>query len=116
VPSAFDDQAQEIGLILAAHASLAARAVQERSRLDTLGTNLQRALLSRDVIGQAKGILMERLKITPEDAFDVLRHASTRLNLKLHELARGIAETGQLPSIPQSDPAHRTTDHHARKI
>jgi hypothetical protein len=68
---------------LAAHASVAARAVDERSTLQNLGRGLQQALLSRDVIGQAKGILMERLKITPEDAFDLLRRSSQHLNVKL---------------------------------
>ena len=45
-PYAFNDTAQEIGLILAAHASVAARAVDERSTLQSLGGDLQQALLS----------------------------------------------------------------------
>jgi hypothetical protein len=93
-PDAFSDTAQEIGLVLAAHASVAARAVDERSTLQSLGRDLQQALLSRDVIGQAKGILMERLKITPEDAFDLLRRSSQHLNMKLRDVARGVTETG----------------------
>jgi hypothetical protein len=93
---AFSDTAQEIGLILAAHASVAARAVGERSTLQNLSRDLQQALLSRDVIGQAKGILMERLKVTPEDAFDLLRRSSQQLNIKLREVARGLAGTGEL--------------------
>ena len=96
IPNAFTDTAQEIGLILAAHASVAARAVEQRSTLESLGRDLQQALLSRDVIGQAKGILMERLKVTPEDAFDLLRRSSQHLNLKLREVARGLTETGEL--------------------
>jgi hypothetical protein len=94
-PDAFSDTAQEIGLVLAAHASVAARAVDERSTLQSLGRDLQQALLSRDVIGQAKGILMERLKITPEDAFDLLRRSSQHLNIKLRDVARGVTETGE---------------------
>ena len=94
-PDAFSDTAQEIGLILAAHASVAVRAVDERSTLQNLGRDLQQALLSRDVIGQAKGILMERLKVTPEDAFDLLRRSSQQLNIKLREVARGLTETGE---------------------
>jgi hypothetical protein len=93
IPHAFNDTAQEIGLILATHASVAARAVDERSTLESLGRDLQQVLLSRDVIGQAKGILMERLKITPEDAFDLLRRSSQHLNMKLQDVARGLAET-----------------------
>jgi hypothetical protein len=96
IPYAFNDTAQEIGLILAAHASVAARAADERSTLQSLGRDLQQVLLSRDVIGQAKGILMERLKITPEDAFDLLRRSSQHLNVKLRDVARGLAETGEL--------------------
>jgi ANTAR domain len=94
-PDAFNDTAQEIGLVLAAHASVAARAVGERSTLQSLGRDLQQALQSRDVIGQAKGILMERLKVTPEDAFDLLRRSSQHLNIKLREAARDLTETGE---------------------
>ena len=94
-PDAFDDTAQEIGLILAAHASVAARAVDERSTLQSLDRHLQQALLSRDVIGQAKGILMERLNVTPDDAFDLLRRSSQHLNVKLREVARQLTETRQ---------------------
>ena len=96
-PAAFDEAAQEIGAILAAYASLAARAVGERTTLEALDRHLEQALLSRDVIGQAKGILMERLKTTPEDAFEILKRSSQRLNLKLREVARSLAETGQVP-------------------
>jgi hypothetical protein len=93
---AFDDAAREIGLILAAHASVALRAVGERESLEQLGRQLHLALSSRDVIGQAKGILMERLRITPDDAFDLLRRSSQGLNLKLREIAQKLTETGDL--------------------
>ena len=94
-PNAFSDEAQQIGLILAAHASVAAGTVHERRQLENLADNLTTALWSRDVIGQAKGILMERLKLTPEDAFDALRHSSQRLNEKLRAVAFRVAETGE---------------------
>ena len=97
---AFGDEAVDIGLILAAHASVAVRAVGERDTLEQLGRQLHAALASRDVIGQAKGILMERLRITPEDAFDTLRRSSQRLNVKLREVAQKLAETGQLVDEP----------------
>ena len=92
---AFSAEAQQIGLILAAHASLAAAVVRERGHLQDQTQQLSRALLSRDVIGQAKGILMERLKLTPEQAFDALRHSSNRLNEKLQTVATTLAETGE---------------------
>jgi hypothetical protein len=95
-PQAFDDEAREIGLILAAHASVGIQAVHEREVFEQLSRNLHNGLSSRDVIGQAKGILMERLRITPDDAFDTLRRASQQLNIKLREIAERLAETGQL--------------------
>ena len=51
-------------------------------------SQLREALESRDVIGQAKGILMEREKVTADDAFNMLRRASQHLNRKLRDLAR----------------------------
>jgi AmiR/NasT family two-component response regulator len=99
---------RRLDFILAAHASLAARAVEQRSTLQSLGRDLQQALLSRDVIGQAKGILMKRLEITPEDAFDLLRRSSQNLNLKLRDVARDLAESRRLPddkNVPPRRPA-----------
>lgn len=92
---AFDDEAQGIGLILAAHASVAARVVHERSALEQIERHLQTALASRDVIGQAKGILMERRKITAKRAFELLVRASQRSNRKLHEIADDLVSTGE---------------------
>jgi len=92
----FDADTQEVGLILAAHASVAARAAHERDTIDAARRNLIEALSSRDVIGQAKGILMERLRITPEDAFDLLRRSSQQLNIKLREIASTLTQTGEL--------------------
>lgn len=94
-PDAFSDEAQQVGLILAAHASMAAGQVRERGQLQDVAQQLGEALLTRDVIGQAKGILMERLKLTPEEAFDALRHSSQRLNEKLRAVASSLAETGE---------------------
>ena len=59
--------------------------------------HLLKAVESRDVIGQAKGILMERQKITATEAFDALRLASQQSNIKVVELARRLADTGEWP-------------------
>lgn len=101
-PRAFDAEAREIGLILAIHGSVAIKALREREGLERLGRQLHEALMSRDVIGQAKGILMERLRLTPEDAFDALRRSSQQLNLKLREIAQRLAETGEWDADPQA--------------
>jgi hypothetical protein len=49
---------------------------------------LQRAVDSRDLIGQAKGILMERFSLDDESAFQMLVKSSQDTNLKLTEVAR----------------------------
>ncbi|PPB47853.1 histidine kinase, partial [Arthrobacter pityocampae] len=55
------------------------------------------AVDSRDVIGQAKGILMERHKITGEQAFIVLSMASQRTHMKLWDVADHLISSGELP-------------------
>ena len=60
-----------------------------------LSEQLKVALISRDVIGQAKGILMEREGVDDEAAFAMLRQASQTQNIKLREIARSIVETTQ---------------------
>lgn len=79
---------QNIALILAAHASTALAATQAASAAELETAHLLKALESRDVIGQAKGILMQRRNIEAEQAFDILRKASQSLNIKLAEIAR----------------------------
>lgn len=74
-------------LVLAAHAATAISAVQARTAAELREAQLHEALQSRDVIGQAKGVLMERRGLTAEEAFDLLRRTSQDLNVKLREVA-----------------------------
>jgi GAF domain-containing protein len=62
-----------------------------------LAEQLREALMTRDVIGQAKGILMARHKITADEAFERLRIASQRQNRKVRDLAEDVARMGELP-------------------
>jgi transcriptional regulator with GAF, ATPase, and Fis domain len=52
-----------------------------------LNEQLRVALASREIIGEAKGIIMERQTCTRDEAFDILRRASQRENRKLRDLA-----------------------------
>lgn len=61
-------------------------------RAEQLAQHLAHALENRDVIGQAKGIIMAAQNVSADEAFDVLRRASQRANRKLHEVARDIVE------------------------
>ena len=60
-----------------------------------LAANLQRALESRAVIDQAKGILIRDHRISPEAAFDLLVKLSSSSNQKLREIAREIVDAAQ---------------------
>ena len=73
-------------------AAQAALALAEAHRAD----QMRQALSSRDVIGQAKGILMERHRITADEAFAMLSEHSQRANRKLADVARVLTETGAL--------------------
>lgn len=98
-PSAFDDHHERITTLLA---TLAALALADAQRADQLHT----ALRNRDVIGQAKGILMERHRITAATAFGYLSQASQAVNVKLAAVALHLVETGELLSADPASPPH----------
>jgi hypothetical protein len=86
-PDGLDADDRDLALVLAAHAATAVAAVQGRTAAELRETQLLEALESRDVIGQAKGVLMERRGLSADEAFDVLRRTSQDLNVKLREVA-----------------------------
>lgn len=75
-----------------------------RALATTEATNqhLQEALMTRELIGQAKGILMARQDVTSEEAFDILRRASQRSNRKLRDIAAAIVTN--LDSVQRAPP------------
>ncbi|WP_233225969.1 GAF and ANTAR domain-containing protein [Amycolatopsis sp. CA-126428] len=77
-------------LLLATHASLALQQARGAEIADLERTHLHRAIASRDVIGQAKGILMARQGIDADAAFRLLRRASQDLNVKLADIAAAL--------------------------
>ncbi len=88
---ALDERAHDIALLLATCASLSLAHTQAVELAELKETQLRAAIESRDVIGQAKGILMHRRGITADEAFDLLRRTSQDLNVKLTEVARTLA-------------------------
>jgi hypothetical protein len=86
-----DQTAGARALLLATHASLALATTEAVRLAELREAQLRQALDSRDVIGQAKGILMHRRGISADDAFDLLRRTSQDLNVKLAELAQTLA-------------------------
>ena len=85
-PNLWDSEAETVGTVLAAHAAAAILASRE-------GDQLQSALSTRDRIGQAKGIIMERFKIDDVRAFAMLRRLSQDTNTKLIDVAQRVIDT-----------------------
>jgi GAF domain-containing protein len=88
---AFDERSVDVGELFAAHAAVAYSAAQRQSALE-------RALVSRQLVGQAQGILMERARLTADQAFAALTKASQDRNVKVAEVARRLVESGELPA------------------
>lgn len=59
--------------------------------------HLETAMASRAAIEQAKGILMERFKLSGDQAFQALARASMQANTKLRDVADQVVETGEFP-------------------
>jgi GAF domain-containing protein len=89
-PAAFDKAAELVVPVFAARAAIAIAYAEKVS-------NLQRAIESRQVIGQAIGILMERHRVSSKQAFDSIVTVSQESHIKLRELAIRINETGLDP-------------------
>ena len=87
---AFDQEARDLGYIFAAHAAIVWAAVRR-------GEQFRSALASRDVIGQAKGMIMERFSVDAIDAFEMLRTLSQNENIRLAEVARRLVDADHPP-------------------
>lgn len=85
-PHAFAPESEAVGSVLAAHAAAAILASRE-------GELLQSALISRDIIGQAKGIIMERFNVDAVRAFEMLRKLSQEMNVRLATIAQRVVDT-----------------------
>lgn len=92
-PHAFSDESENVGLLLASHAAVAYAGAQT-------ATNLRTALETREAIGQAVGILMERYHLSSDRAFAVLVRFSQQSNRKLHSVADEI--------VHDTNSGHRT--------
>jgi GAF domain-containing protein len=96
-PIAFGVVDRGKAVILASLAGLALTAAHSHEQ-DGMGVGDFRAALgTREMIGQAEGILMERERISADHAFDILRRASQHLNIKLREVAQNLVDTGESP-------------------
>ena len=79
-------EAETIGSVLAAHAAAAILAARH-------GEQLQSAISTRDRIGQAKGIIMERYGVDDVRAFELLRLLSQESQVRLVDIAQRVIDT-----------------------
>lgn len=94
VPGFFDGSRIAEAAALAGHAALALASVRYR----TMAADLEVALKTNRDIATAAGIVMERLRITAEQALDLLRTSSQDRQMKLHDIAAQVVLTGELPA------------------
>lgn len=85
-PHAFTDESLEIGAVFATHVALAWSMMRRQDQFRS-------ALASRDVIGQAKGVVMERFNLDAVEAFELLSRLSQQSNTKLIEIARSLIDS-----------------------
>lgn len=91
-PDVFRDGAEPAARVLATLAAVALADSHHRERIE-------RALGNRDLIGQAKGIIMCRHGVRADEAFEVLRRHSQRTNTKLIAVAEQVVETGMIDGL-----------------
>jgi hypothetical protein len=89
-PHAFSGADVESGLSFAAHTAIAIAVARQDENMDI-------ALDSRSLIGQATGIVMDRYDLDAVRAFAVLKRISQQSNVKLHEVAVELIRTRHLP-------------------
>ena len=97
-PQVIDDSDLELAEEVAAWVAIAVGNAEAAARTSEDLTQLRTAMTSRALIEQAKGVLMERHKITEDEAFTMLTHASQRTKKNLRDVAAELLRTGTLPS------------------
>jgi GAF domain-containing protein len=92
-PRAYDDHDERVLVLFAEQAAILLANVQCHQNAQRLSEGLREALRTRDMIGQAKGILMAREGLDEDAAFQLLIRASQRTNAKLRDVARKVVES-----------------------
>jgi GAF domain-containing protein len=96
----YDEADEETAVLFSEQAAVACANAEVYWRTYNLTEHLREALESRDVIGQAKGILMVRRGCKPDEAFEALRKVSQHRNIKLRDIAEQVVYLGDLDDGP----------------
>jgi GAF domain-containing protein len=97
-PHSFEERHRTLASLLAGQAAVALANALVHEREVTLSSQLREALVSRAVIDQAKGIIMERERCSPEEAFEILRKMSQHTNRKLRDIAQQAVDSIRSPA------------------
>lgn len=89
--------ARDTALLLSTHSTLALAKVHTREQDHRTAANLRAAVAGRDVIGQAKGVLMERYGLRAPESFRALSQTSQQLNIRLTQLAAVVVDGHRRP-------------------
>jgi GAF domain-containing protein len=100
---AFSDDHRSALTAFAAYAGAALTNLDALLDARDLAQNLQKAMEFRSVIEQAKGILIERHKLTADQAFRLLAESSMHTNRKVRDVAEDLVLTGELALAPPTD-------------
>lgn len=103
----FTEADEAAGAAFASLASVALTNARTFWRVQTLAGQLSEALTTRGVIDQAKGILMGEQHCSADEAFDLLRRASQRTHVKLHDVAAQMVEKATRGLDELHSPDHR---------
>jgi GAF domain-containing protein len=108
-PQIFDDNDVELAEEVAAWVAIAIGNAEAAARTSEDLTHLRTAMMSRALIEQAKGIVMERYKVTEADAYAILTRASQRTNTTLQDTAAELVRTGAL-RVPVDAQSYRPSE------
>jgi hypothetical protein len=99
-PEAFDAEARLTAALFAVQAAVLLYGSEQAQYL-------QRAVDSRDLIGQAKGILVERFGVGSDEAFQMLVKSSQDTNMKLVDVASWLLDETVTRRASLEDERHR---------
>lgn len=93
-----DEESEHVALLFAAHAAVAYAAAQQNDAS-------VRTVATRQLIGRAEGILMERHRVSAAQAFSMLVRASQDRHVKLRDIAERLVLSGQFQDgqLPGAD-------------
>jgi GAF domain-containing protein len=96
-PNAFDEESRSVATRFAAFAAVVAANMYAYEEARDLAENLELTVEARAVVERARGILMERYRLTADQAFQALARAAMHTGTKVGDIADNLVRTGRFP-------------------